>query len=233
MAPPAGCPPPEGGFLEPDPRREKLRVHLSQWDSCPHQRHELGACLAGKSGQSQAQHCSRLQSRAPCSPSCEPPQGGASSPERSYSSKALGPCSWPHFWKVLRPTALRPVCCAEGRCPAGPCWPPTPWLLGVHGWVQSTRNVERHRSLSPLPTGDDEEDEPEVPISPRPRPLAELQLKEKAGPIPEASAFFIFSPTNKWVAPRRWGRVVVGSQRRLLFAPRRPPSPTSLGLVTL
>uniref|UniRef100_A0A8C2RJ28 Voltage-dependent L-type calcium channel subunit alpha n=1 Tax=Capra hircus TaxID=9925 RepID=A0A8C2RJ28_CAPHI len=57
--------------------------------------------------------------------------------------------------------------------------------------------IERHPSLSPLPTGDDEEDEPEVPISPRPRPLAELQLKEKAVPIPEASAFFIFSPTNK------------------------------------
>lgn len=56
-------------------------------------------------------------------------------------------------------------------------------------------------SLSPIPTGDDEEDEPEIPVSPRPRPLAELQLKEKAVPIPEASSFFIFSPTNKWVAP--------------------------------
>uniref|UniRef100_A0A5F8G215 Voltage-dependent L-type calcium channel subunit alpha n=1 Tax=Monodelphis domestica TaxID=13616 RepID=A0A5F8G215_MONDO len=32
---------------------------------------------------------------------------------------------------------------------------------------------------------------------PRPRPLAELQLKEKAVPMPEASSFFIFSPTNK------------------------------------
>uniref|UniRef100_A0A452H792 Voltage-dependent L-type calcium channel subunit alpha n=1 Tax=Gopherus agassizii TaxID=38772 RepID=A0A452H792_9SAUR len=46
-------------------------------------------------------------------------------------------------------------------------------------------------------TGDDEEDEPEIPLSPRPRPLAELQLKEKAVPMPEASAFFIFSPTNR------------------------------------
>uniref|UniRef100_A0A452H6X4 Voltage-dependent L-type calcium channel subunit alpha n=1 Tax=Gopherus agassizii TaxID=38772 RepID=A0A452H6X4_9SAUR len=45
--------------------------------------------------------------------------------------------------------------------------------------------------------GDDEEDEPEIPLSPRPRPLAELQLKEKAVPMPEASAFFIFSPTNR------------------------------------
>lgn len=47
------------------------------------------------------------------------------------------------------------------------------------------------------PAGDDEEDEPEIPLSPRPRPLAELQLKEKAVPMPEASSFFIFSPTNK------------------------------------
>uniref|UniRef100_A0A8D2JGV0 Voltage-dependent L-type calcium channel subunit alpha n=1 Tax=Varanus komodoensis TaxID=61221 RepID=A0A8D2JGV0_VARKO len=46
--------------------------------------------------------------------------------------------------------------------------------------------------------GDDEENEPEIPLSPRPRPLAELQLKEKAVPMPEASAFFIFSPTNKF-----------------------------------
>uniref|UniRef100_A0A8C8BQ75 Voltage-dependent L-type calcium channel subunit alpha n=1 Tax=Otus sunia TaxID=257818 RepID=A0A8C8BQ75_9STRI len=45
---------------------------------------------------------------------------------------------------------------------------------------------------------DDEEDEPEIPLSPRPRPLAELQLKEKAVPMPEASSFFIFSPTNKF-----------------------------------
>uniref|UniRef100_A0A8C2SWP2 Voltage-dependent L-type calcium channel subunit alpha n=1 Tax=Coturnix japonica TaxID=93934 RepID=A0A8C2SWP2_COTJA len=48
------------------------------------------------------------------------------------------------------------------------------------------------------PAGDDEEDEPEIPLSPRPRPLAELQLKEKAVPMPEASSFFIFSPTNKF-----------------------------------
>lgn len=38
-------------------------------------------------------------------------------------------------------------------------------------------------------------------MSPRPRPLAELQLKEKAVPIPEASSFFIFSSTNKCVSP--------------------------------
>ena len=46
--------------------------------------------------------------------------------------------------------------------------------------------------------GDDEEEEPEIPISPRPRPMADLQLKEEAVPLPEASSFYIFGPQNKW-----------------------------------
>lgn len=46
--------------------------------------------------------------------------------------------------------------------------------------------------------GDDEEVEPEIPISPRPRPMADLQLKEEAVPLPEASSFFIFGPQNKY-----------------------------------
>ncbi|XP_045927644.1 voltage-dependent L-type calcium channel subunit alpha-1C isoform X6 [Micropterus dolomieu] len=46
--------------------------------------------------------------------------------------------------------------------------------------------------------GDDDEDEPEMPVGPRPRPLSDIQLKEKAIPMPEARAFFIFSHTNKF-----------------------------------
>uniref|UniRef100_A0A3B3RNA3 Voltage-dependent L-type calcium channel subunit alpha n=1 Tax=Paramormyrops kingsleyae TaxID=1676925 RepID=A0A3B3RNA3_9TELE len=46
--------------------------------------------------------------------------------------------------------------------------------------------------------GDDEEEDPEIPVSPRPRPMADLQLKEKAVPMPEASSFFIFGPQNKF-----------------------------------
>lgn len=38
-----------------------------------------------------------------------------------------------------------------------------------------------------------------MPVGPRPRPLSELHLKEKAVPMPEASAFFIFSPSNRCV----------------------------------
>lgn len=47
--------------------------------------------------------------------------------------------------------------------------------------------------------GEEEEEEPEMPVGPRPRPLSELHIKEKAVPMPEASAFFIFRPDNKWV----------------------------------
>uniref|UniRef100_A0A3B5AN67 Voltage-dependent L-type calcium channel subunit alpha n=1 Tax=Stegastes partitus TaxID=144197 RepID=A0A3B5AN67_9TELE len=46
--------------------------------------------------------------------------------------------------------------------------------------------------------GDDEEEDPEMPDSPRPRPMADLQLKEEAVPMPEASSFFIFGPQNKF-----------------------------------
>lgn len=93
-------------------------------------------------------------------------------------------------------------CLLPSSCPALAWHHLDCWLLGAHGWVQSTEArgaVKRGNSpISPsLPVGDDEEDEPEIPVSPRPRPLAELQLKEKAVPIPEASSFFIFSPTNK------------------------------------
>ncbi|XP_068109760.1 voltage-dependent L-type calcium channel subunit alpha-1D isoform X10 [Hyperolius riggenbachi] len=40
------------------------------------------------------------------------------------------------------------------------------------------------------------EEEPEVPAGPRPRRMSELNMKEKITPIPEGSAFFIFSNTN-------------------------------------
>uniref|UniRef100_A0A8C0VR53 Voltage-dependent L-type calcium channel subunit alpha n=1 Tax=Cyanistes caeruleus TaxID=156563 RepID=A0A8C0VR53_CYACU len=46
------------------------------------------------------------------------------------------------------------------------------------------------------PYEEDEEDEPEVPAGPRPRRISELNMKEKITPIPEGSAFFIFSSTN-------------------------------------
>uniref|UniRef100_A0AAV2M246 Ion transport domain-containing protein n=1 Tax=Knipowitschia caucasica TaxID=637954 RepID=A0AAV2M246_KNICA len=41
-----------------------------------------------------------------------------------------------------------------------------------------------------------DEDLPEAPVGPRPLRLSELNLKEKIPPIPEGSAFFLFSRTN-------------------------------------
>ncbi|KAM8884318.1 voltage-dependent L-type calcium channel subunit alpha-1C isoform 4-T4 [Synchiropus picturatus] len=46
--------------------------------------------------------------------------------------------------------------------------------------------------------GEDDDEEPEMPVGPRPRPLSDIQLKEKAVPMPEARAFFIFSHTNRF-----------------------------------
>lgn len=40
---------------------------------------------------------------------------------------------------------------------------------------------------------------PEVRVGPRPQRLSDLTIKEKTPPIPEGSAFFIFSSTNPWV----------------------------------
>uniref|UniRef100_A0A8D2NJ49 Voltage-dependent L-type calcium channel subunit alpha n=1 Tax=Zonotrichia albicollis TaxID=44394 RepID=A0A8D2NJ49_ZONAL len=48
----------------------------------------------------------------------------------------------------------------------------------------------------PCEDEEEEEDEPEVPAGPRPRRISELNMKEKITPIPEGSAFFIFSSTN-------------------------------------
>ncbi|XP_037352726.1 voltage-dependent L-type calcium channel subunit alpha-1S [Talpa occidentalis] len=74
---------------------------------------------------------------------------------------------------------------------------PTTAKLKVDEFESNVNEVKDPYPSADFP-GDDEEDEPEIPLSPRPRPLAELQLKEKAVPIPEASSFFIFSPTNKF-----------------------------------
>uniref|UniRef100_H0WJH4 Voltage-dependent L-type calcium channel subunit alpha n=1 Tax=Otolemur garnettii TaxID=30611 RepID=H0WJH4_OTOGA len=73
---------------------------------------------------------------------------------------------------------------------------PTTAKLKIDEFESNVNEVKDPYPSADFP-GDDEEDEPEIPVSPRPRPLADIQLKEKAVPIPEASSFFIFSPTNK------------------------------------
>ncbi|XP_073541121.1 voltage-dependent L-type calcium channel subunit alpha-1S [Phyllobates terribilis] len=73
---------------------------------------------------------------------------------------------------------------------------PTTAKLKIDEFESNVNEVKDPYPSADFP-GDDEEEEPDIPLSPRPRPLAELQLKEKAVPMPEASSFFIFSPTNK------------------------------------
>uniref|UniRef100_A0A672VFR3 Voltage-dependent L-type calcium channel subunit alpha n=1 Tax=Strigops habroptila TaxID=2489341 RepID=A0A672VFR3_STRHB len=72
-------------------------------------------------------------------------------------------------------------------------------LINVDDY-QPNENEEK----SPYPTteapgiSEEDEEEPEMPVGPRPRPMSELHLKEKAVPMPDASAFFIFSPNNRF-----------------------------------
>ncbi|KAM8801575.1 voltage-dependent L-type calcium channel subunit alpha-1C isoform 37-T37 [Rhynchonycteris naso] len=64
--------------------------------------------------------------------------------------------------------------------------------------LQPNENEDKSVYPNPETTGEEDEEEPEMPVGPRPRPLSELHLKEKAAPMPEASAFFIFSPNNRF-----------------------------------
>lgn len=64
--------------------------------------------------------------------------------------------------------------------------------------LQPSENEDKSPHSNPDTAGEEDEEEPEMPVGPRPRPLSELHLKEKAVPMPEASAFFIFSPNNRF-----------------------------------
>ncbi|XP_032974320.1 voltage-dependent L-type calcium channel subunit alpha-1C isoform X25 [Rhinolophus ferrumequinum] len=64
--------------------------------------------------------------------------------------------------------------------------------------LQPNEHEDKSAYPNPETTGEEDEEEPEMPVGPRPRPLSELHLKEKAVPMPEASAFFIFSPNNRF-----------------------------------
>uniref|UniRef100_A0A8C1CDF3 Voltage-dependent L-type calcium channel subunit alpha n=1 Tax=Cyprinus carpio carpio TaxID=630221 RepID=A0A8C1CDF3_CYPCA len=64
--------------------------------------------------------------------------------------------------------------------------------------AQKEEEEEKERKKLARFTGEEDDEEPEMPVGPRPRPLSDIQLKEKAVPMPEAKAFFIFSPTNKF-----------------------------------
>ncbi|KYO36616.1 hypothetical protein Y1Q_0024310 [Alligator mississippiensis] len=63
---------------------------------------------------------------------------------------------------------------------------------------QPNENEEKNPYPTTEAPGEEDEEEPEMPVGPRPRPMSELHLKEKAVPMPDASAFFIFSPSNRF-----------------------------------
>uniref|UniRef100_A0A4W5QEB5 Voltage-dependent L-type calcium channel subunit alpha n=1 Tax=Hucho hucho TaxID=62062 RepID=A0A4W5QEB5_9TELE len=63
----------------------------------------------------------------------------------------------------------------------------------------NTAQKEEEEEKERKKIGDDDNDDdnlPEVPVGPRPQRLSDLSIKEKTPPIPEGSAFFIFSNTN-------------------------------------
>ncbi|KAF7658265.1 hypothetical protein LDENG_00014960 [Lucifuga dentata] len=67
--------------------------------------------------------------------------------------------------------------------------------------MSAEEELEEDKESYPAIDSPDEDDDdndylPEVPSGPRPQRLSDLTIKEKTPPIPEGSAFFIFSSTN-------------------------------------
>uniref|UniRef100_H2LE53 Voltage-dependent L-type calcium channel subunit alpha n=1 Tax=Oryzias latipes TaxID=8090 RepID=H2LE53_ORYLA len=75
-------------------------------------------------------------------------------------------------------------------------------LLTVQLPTETLLEADKEPYAAAESPGDDVDDEdnndilPEVPTGPRPQRLSELTIKEKTPPIPQGSAFFIFSSTN-------------------------------------
>uniref|UniRef100_A0A8C1CGN8 Voltage-dependent L-type calcium channel subunit alpha n=1 Tax=Cyprinus carpio carpio TaxID=630221 RepID=A0A8C1CGN8_CYPCA len=71
-------------------------------------------------------------------------------------------------------------------------------LINIDEYTGEENEEKNPYPVNDFPAGEEDDEEPEMPVGPRPRPLSDIQLKEKAVPMPEAKAFFIFSPTNKF-----------------------------------
>uniref|UniRef100_A0A4W4FAQ9 Voltage-dependent L-type calcium channel subunit alpha n=1 Tax=Electrophorus electricus TaxID=8005 RepID=A0A4W4FAQ9_ELEEL len=74
---------------------------------------------------------------------------------------------------------------------------PTTTKINIDDYTGDDNEEKNPYPVNDFP-GEEDDEEPEMPVGPRPRPLSEIQLKEKAIPMPEARAFFIFSHTNKF-----------------------------------
>uniref|UniRef100_A0A9J7YZ65 Voltage-dependent L-type calcium channel subunit alpha n=1 Tax=Cyprinus carpio carpio TaxID=630221 RepID=A0A9J7YZ65_CYPCA len=75
---------------------------------------------------------------------------------------------------------------------------PTATKINIDEYTGEENEEKNPYPVNDFPAGEEDDEEPEMPVGPRPRPLSDIQLKEKAVPMPEAKAFFIFSPTNKF-----------------------------------
>ncbi|KAL4640765.1 voltage-dependent L-type calcium channel subunit alpha-1C isoform X1 [Arapaima gigas] len=74
---------------------------------------------------------------------------------------------------------------------------PTATKINIDEFQRDENEEKNPYPVNDFP-GEEDDEEPEMPVGPRPRPLSDIHLKEKAVPMPEARAFFIFSHTNKF-----------------------------------
>ncbi|XP_052409927.1 voltage-dependent L-type calcium channel subunit alpha-1C isoform X3 [Carassius gibelio] len=75
---------------------------------------------------------------------------------------------------------------------------PTATKINIDEYTGEENEEKNPYPVNDFPAGEEDDEEPEMPVGPRPRPLSDIQLKEKAAPMPEAKAFFIFSSSNKF-----------------------------------
>ncbi|KAM4676189.1 voltage-dependent L-type calcium channel subunit alpha-1C [Discoglossus pictus] len=111
------------------------------------------------------------------------------SPEKKQENETLGKSPVPGQEENKEKIELKAIT-ADGESP-----PAT--KINVESNENENEEKTPYPSSNEIP-GEEEEEEPEMPVGPRPRPLSELHIKEKAVPMPEASAFFIFRPDNKF-----------------------------------
>ncbi|XP_075458512.1 voltage-dependent L-type calcium channel subunit alpha-1C isoform X2 [Ascaphus truei] len=116
-------------------------------------------------------------------------QARTASPEKKHENKNLGKSPVPPLEENKEKIELKAIT-ADGESP-----PAT--KINVEDPSNENEEKTPYPSTNETP-GEEEEEEPEMPVGPRPRPLSEMHLKEKAVPMPEASAFFIFRHDNRF-----------------------------------
>ncbi|XP_041443856.1 voltage-dependent L-type calcium channel subunit alpha-1C isoform X2 [Xenopus laevis] len=112
------------------------------------------------------------------------------SPEKKQENESLGKSPVPAVEENKEKIELKAIT-ADGESP-----PAT--KISVEEFSSNENEEKTPYPSSNETPGEEEEEEPEMPVGPRPRPLSELHIKEKAVPIPEASAFFIFRSNNRF-----------------------------------